>query len=431
MSMFYKETNFKETRKGRIPKEWDVKRLGEIAQDGGIYYGLTAKAIQKETEFRMLRTTDIKGYATDWTLLPFCEITERRNDLRKFSLRKGDLVVARAGTTGVSVLVDEDLNDTIFGSYLIKIALKTGVYPKFIHYFFQSKFYWDHITSGQAGSTLKNISLPILKSIEVPLPPLPEQQKIAEVLSTLDEAIQKTNEVIAKTERLKKALMQELLTKGIGHKEYEDTEIGKIPITWHVVELREVSKIKRGPFGGSIKKEIFVSKGFKVYEQKNVIHNDLSLGHYYINEAKFNEMKSFAIKEGDVLLSAAGTIGRVTIVPKYFEPGIINQALIKITLEKSKILIQYFNYLFNYQKYREKVIGSSHGATMKNISSVRNLGSLKIPLPPIEEQQKITEILSAVDKKLELERNEKAGLERIKRESTDLLLTGKIRIKVS
>jgi type I restriction enzyme S subunit len=264
----------------------------------------------------------------------------------------------------------------------------------------------------------------------MPYLPMVEQRAIVGVLGVVDSAIELADKVIAKTERLKKGLMQQLLTKGIIHKEFKDTEIRKIPNKWQFVELKEVSEIRRGPFGGSIKKEIFVPKGFKIYEQQNVIQGDLSLGHYYIDEAKFMEMKSFAIREGDILLSAAGTIGKTAIVPKHFEAGIINQALIKITLDNNRIMVPFFSYLFNHEPYRRRVVGSSHGATMKNISSVRNLGSLKIPLPSIREQQEIISILSTVDRRLQLEGAERERLTKIKLGLMDLLLTGKVRIKV-
>lgn len=205
--------------------------------------------------------------------------------------------------------------------------------------------------------------------------------------------------------------------------EFKETPVGKVPEVWHIVELNQVSDIKRGPFGGSIKKEIFVPKGFKVYEQKNVIHNNFNLGSYYIDENKFSEMKSFAIKEGDILLTGAGTIGKIAIVPECFEPGIINQALIKITLDNNKILVQYFHHLFNYEPYREMVLGSSHGATMKNISSIKNLGSLKIPLPPIKEQHGIVEVLSCVDLAIQNTSEVIAKTERLKKGLMQQLLT--------
>ena len=122
-----------------IPNGWKVMRLNDILTD--IYYGITAKAVEKNTGLRMLRTTDIKDYRVNWDKLPYCEITGRRNHIDKYLIKKNDLIVARAGTAGVSVLVEKNFNDVIFGSYLIKIRLRDDVCPKFVHYFFQSKLY--------------------------------------------------------------------------------------------------------------------------------------------------------------------------------------------------------------------------------------------------------------------------------------------------
>ena len=194
---------FKETEIGRIPKDWKLVRLEDIFDE--IYYGITAKATEKNTGIKMLRTTDIKNYSSDWNNLPFCEITEKKSNLDKYFLKKGDLIVARAGTVGVSVLVERDFNDIIFGSYLIKIRPKPEVNSRFLYYFFQSHTYWKHLLGAQ-GSTLKNINLPLLKSLKLPLPLLPEQQKIAEILSTVDKKLELLKKKKEKLEKIKKGL---------------------------------------------------------------------------------------------------------------------------------------------------------------------------------------------------------------------------------
>jgi type I restriction enzyme S subunit len=202
---------FKDTEIGKIPKDWELVKLSDIAED--IYYGITAKAVENKTGLKMLRTTDIKDYTVDWNSLPFCEVTEKRGDIQRFLLKKGDLIIARAGTTGVSVLVEKDVEDVIFGSYLIKVRLSRKVHPKFMHYFCQSRLYWDHITSSQAGSTLKNISLPVLRSLNVPLPSsIEEQQKIAEILFAIDKKLEIERKEKANLEKIKQGLMDLLLT---------------------------------------------------------------------------------------------------------------------------------------------------------------------------------------------------------------------------
>ncbi|SIM74149.1 type I restriction-modification system subunit S [Cuniculiplasma divulgatum] len=203
-------TRFKTTEIGEIPEEWDVKKIRELRQN--IYYGITAKATKENTNLRMLRTTDIKNFKFDLNNLPFCQITEKRSDLSKYFLKRNDIIIARAGTVGVSILVEENLNNVLFGSYLIKIIFKQETIDMpFIHYYFQSQLYWNNISNAQ-GSTIKNINLPFLNSLEIPLPPIPEQQKIAEILSTVDNKLELLGTKRDKLNVLKKGLMNDLLT---------------------------------------------------------------------------------------------------------------------------------------------------------------------------------------------------------------------------
>jgi type I restriction enzyme S subunit len=208
---FYRETEFQDSEIGKMPKDWRLVKISNIAED--IYYGITAKAVEHKTSLKMLRTTDIKDYNVDWDSLPFCEITEKRGNIQRFLLKKGDIIIARAGTTGVCVLVEKDFEDVIFGSYLIKVKLNGDVYPGFIYYFCQSHSYWDQITSGQAGSTIKNINLSLLKSLNVPLPSsVKEQIVITETLSTVDKAIELYRREKERLLRLRRSLMSVLLT---------------------------------------------------------------------------------------------------------------------------------------------------------------------------------------------------------------------------
>jgi type I restriction enzyme S subunit len=420
---FYKETEFRDTGIGRIPKEWELIKLSDIAED--IYYGITAKSVENETGLKMLRTSDIKDYTVDWGSLPFCEVTKKRGDIRRFLLRKRDLIIARAGTTGVSVLVEKDFENVFFGSYLIKVKLSPQVHAKFMHYFCQSHFYWDHITSSQAGSTLKNISLPILKSLKVPLPSsIEEQQKIAEILSIVDEAIQKTDEVIAKTERLKKGLMQELLTRGIGHKEFKDTEIGRIPKDWEVVKIGDIAQTSSGGTPNRAKKEYYNGNipWVKSSELKDNIIYDTE---EKITEEGLQNSSAKILPKGTLFVAMYGaTVGKTGIL------GIdaaMNQAICAIPPNKTFDL----NFLKNYIIFgRDRLISISSGGAQPNISQ-EIIRAFKIPLPSLQEQQRIAEILSTIDEKLETSKLEKARLERIKQWFMRELLSGRIRVRVA
>ena len=231
---------YKMTDIGEIPEGWKIDKVSNLKES--MYYGITAKSTEQSSHLRFLRTTDISNFNFDPNDLHYCEITGTKPDLSKYYLKQGDIIVARAGTVGVSVLVKRDLPNTIFGSYLIKIAFnKDLIYANFVHYYFQSDIYWNKLRAAQ-GSTIKNISLPFLRALLLPVPPLQEQQKIAKILSTADEAIQKVNEEITLTERLEKGLLQTLLTKGIGHTKFKMTELGEIPEEWKIGSLASVSE---------------------------------------------------------------------------------------------------------------------------------------------------------------------------------------------
>jgi len=150
-----------------------------------------------------------------------------------------------------------------------------------------------------------------------------------------------------------------------------------------------VAYFKRGPFGGSLKKEIFVRKGYRVYEQKNAINNDFSIGRYYITPEKYNEMIDFSIAKNDLIISCSGTMGRIAIVPEKFEPGIINQALLKLTPKPEKILGNYLKIILETDEVQKKYFVDTIGAAIKNVASVKVLKQIEIPLPPIEEQNNV------------------------------------------
>ena len=148
--------------------------------------------------------------------------------------------------------------------------------------------------------------------------------------------------------------------------------------------------IKRGPFGSAIKKAFFVPHGYKVYEQGNVIYNDFDRGSYFIDQRKFEELKDFEVHPGDVLMSCSGTVGKIAIVPESIQPGVINQALLKITLDDGIVDTPYFVYLLR-SRIEEIMLANTRGSAMVNISSVKDLRQIPFPFSSLPEQHKIVE----------------------------------------
>jgi type I restriction enzyme S subunit len=264
-----------------------------------------------------------------------------------------------------------------------------------------------------------------VERLEIPLPGLGEQEKIAEVLGVVDLAVAKTGEVIAKTERLKKGLMQTLLTRGIGHKEYKQTPIGKTPASWEVVKIEDVAETSSGGTPNRSKKEYY--GGSMPWVKSGELRDNI----IYDTEEKITEngLKNSSAKlfpRGTLLVAMYGaTVGKTGILGM---DATTNQAICAILPKNDTLNLTFLQYYIIFT--RSRWISQSSGGAQPNISQ-EIIRTSKIPLPQFGEQQKLAEILSTLDKKLALEKNEKARLERIKRGLMDLLLTGKVRVKVS
>lgn len=169
----------------------------------------------------------------------------------------------------------------------------------------------------------------------------------------------------------------------------------KIPNNWVWTRLGDLGDYKKGPFGSSLTKSMFVEKGIdtiKVYEQKNAIQKNAKIGNYYITKSYFLEaMTGFEVKPSDIIVSCAGTVGETYIIPNNAEKGIINQALMKISLKddiEKTYYLQYFDY-FLKEESKEK----SKGTAIKNIPPFKVFKEFPFPLPPLNEQKRIVEKL--------------------------------------
>jgi len=227
----------------------------------------------------------------------------------------------------------------------------------------------------------------ILKEKEILLPPVGEQKKIVKKIEGLFGEIDKAQKLRGEASEAAKNLFPAELHKIFteGKRKYKIEELGNIAV------------LVRGPFGGSLRKDIFVTFGDCVYEQGNVIDNDLKKFRYFITPKKFEEMKRFVVSAGDILMSCSGTIGKFVIIPKKFKKGIINQALLKIT-PKNETSSDFLKYAL------EEYLSSSNthfkGMAIKNIAAVKELKKIKIPLPLFAEQKKIVARLDALAEKV-------------------------------
>lgn len=169
---------------------------------------------------------------------------------------------------------------------------------------------------------------------------------------------------------------------------------------WVEKPLEQICTLVRGPFGGALKKEIFVSDGFVVYEQSHAIYSNLHSFRYRINEEKYKELKRFSVKSGDLIMSCSGTMGKFAMIPKNFEQGVINQALLKLTAKKGYDNL-FVKISLETEDNQNKLLSQSAGGAIKNVVAVSQIKELVVAVPSLSEQQKIAQCFSSLDKVIE------------------------------
>jgi type I restriction enzyme S subunit len=278
--------------------------------------------------------------------------------------------------------------------------------------------------------TQGNLNTGLVGRTQISLPSLDEQQGIVEVLSCVDIAIQKTDEVIVKTERLKKGLMQKLLTEGIGHKEFKDTPIGIVPTVWEIVRLGDVAtELGSGltPLGGS---RTYLEHGIPLIRSQNVQMNRLDFADIaYISQETHRAMKRSTVFHGDLLLNITGaSIGRVAVVPESIDEANVNQHVCRIRFSE-RMDSTFASFYLSSPKGQQQILSSQAGATRQGLN-YQQAKLIQLPCPSLNEQREIVRILSTIVGKLELEQKDRRKIERIKQGLMDMLLTGKVRVRV-
>ena len=368
------------------------------------------------------------------------------NNFPKVRLEEGDIVMSVRGTLGKIGLVKQEHEGSVITANLLRLSPdRSKVNSGWLLQVLLSPKFLGQLENVCSQTTIKTIQVPKLYKILVDCPPLAEQRRISEILSTLDETIEQTEVLIAKHQQIKAGLMQDLFTRGTtpnGHLRptreqapnlYKESPLGWIPKTWEVGRLSDyldpINGIKPGPFGSSITKDNYTASGFRVYGQEQVIAGSLEVGDYFISPSKFAEMRGFEVLANDVLLSLVGTVGCVLVVEPPFEPGIINPRLIRLRPGRDIALAHFLKYLLLTAGIRRQLDSLAGGGTMSVING-KVIRRLVAPLLAIHEQERIVERLDALDQSVISWSDDLSKLRQQKQGLMQDLLTGRMRVPV-
>ncbi|EGR3221513.1 hypothetical protein FP738_14595 [Vibrio parahaemolyticus] len=427
----------------RKPSDWDIKNLENIATF--ITKGATPTTYgfewveESSDSIPFLRSECVTANGFNRKGMNF--ISKKAHvTMGRSKIKSGDILMTITGNIGRIATLPDEIPEANINQHIAKISVIDGVSSSYVAQALQQERYnryYERILTGQA---YPQISLKQVRETPILLPPHPEQQKIAEVLSTVDKKIDLIDQKIAETEKLKTGLMQKLFSEGVGvqdengnwqpHTEFQDSPFGKIPKCWSVETLGEHTiKVGSGvtPKGGS---KAYVDTGIPLIRSQNVLFGKFKLDDVaFITEQQHEKMKGSQLKPKDVLLNITGaSIGRCAVLPADFEEGNVNQHVCIIRMSQA-ITPEFCGWFLNSNLGQKQIWNLQAGGNREGLN-FQQIRSFRVPVLTVEEQCSIVEILSTVSDKLNLLEQQKAETQQLKKGLMQKLLTGEWRVPV-
>jgi type I restriction enzyme S subunit len=409
-----------------IPEGWAEIKLGQIVKLQG---GNAFKSSDfKEKGIPIVRISNIQNNIVDLSSAVYFEESKH---FENFLISNGDILLAMSGATTGKIgryryPFKSYLNQRVGKFQIIKNSL---IDFDFLNHLVHSNIFTKNTMIDAIGGAQPNISSTQVEGVFYRIPPLPEQKKIASILTSVDEVIEKTQKQIDKLQDFKKATMNELLTKGIGHTEFKDSELGKIPKSWATVGVSDVCK---EIFLGLTSKVDYVDTGgFCLVRATDISKGvlDFSKAKQISKEQHQKLTKYRKAKKGDVLVSKSGSLGVCALVDTDTEFSIYESIIVMQSDEK--ILSSNFLLWFLRSSITQhQLLGDSVGSTVGHL----NLGDfrrLKMILPLLDEQLEISNKISEIDKYLNLKNIKLSRIQSLKKSLMQDLFTGKVRVSVN
>lgn len=428
------QAGYKSTELGDIPEGWEIVSLVDVADPNKPYaltggpFGSDLKSEEyTELGVRIIQLQNIKeGYFSNEYKIYTSEA--KANQLFNCNIFPNDIIIAKMAEPVARACIMPKLHERyLMASDGIRLAVNEEDYStKYVMYAINSSYFRQQAIDNSTGTTRLRIGLKTLKRLMLLKPSKEEQQKIATILSTVDKDIEKTEAIIEQTEKVKKGLMQQLLTKGIGHTNFKKTEIGKIPDKWGIKTLGEVAeKIQDGThFSPNT-----VENGYKYITSKNIrpFRFDLEDLKYISKEDHEKIYKRCDVKKGDVLLTKDGVNTGNTLINTFEEEVSLLSSVCFIRCG-NELNNEYLCQYLNSDNLRKSINEKMTGNAIKRLT-LTTIKSMEIALPPIIEQKQIASILSSFDEKISKENAKLFQLTKVKKGLIQSLLTGKVRVK--
>ena len=370
--------------------DWEQRELAELCN---VYDGTHQTPRYTNSGVMFVSVENIKTLESD----KYISEDDFKNEFKIFP-EFGDILLTRIGDVGSANII----LDNIKRAYYVSLAL---LKPKGIN----SLFLLALLSSASVQSEIwkrtlhiafpKKINKNEISKVIVSKPSILEQKKIGELIYALDQIITLHQRKLDKLQATKKALLQEMFPE-----EGQDKPKRRFKGFTDAWEQRKFldlldaqNGIRRGPFGSSLKKDSFVKKSdYVVYEQQNAIYDNYET-RYFISKEKYNELIRFNIQPGDFIMSGAGTIGRISMVPDGIKKGVFNQALIRFKVNKDSINPLYFLKFMQSDMMQKQLTQANPGSAMTNLVPMDELKKWDVTIPSLEEQNRISTFINQID----------------------------------
>ena len=394
-----------------VPPNWIKVRFDEIAEN-------ITDRVDKPNESGLEYYIGLEHLDTDQIRIKRFGSTE---DVKatKFLCKRGDIIFGKRRSYLRKVAVTD--RDAVVSAHSMVIRPKGDlIVPEFLPCFMQSSLFWKTAHAISEGSMSPTIKWKTLAKQDFWIPTIEEQKKISEIIWNIQDTIEKSVDLINTTNELKSKLLNELLTKGIGHKKFKDTDIGKIPLNWDIIKLSSILKINKASINPQqYPDELFSYYTIPGYDDKKTI--------YYENGSDIKSLK-FIIENDSVLFSKLNPrINRVWKISKHDGKRQICSTEFIVYETNDFANLNYLFYLLQSSKIQEefKILQTGTSNSHKRVSPKDTL-KLTIPLPNLDEQNEIVNALSKCDKLSATFKLNVAHITNLKKKLTNDYLSGKL-----
>jgi type I restriction enzyme S subunit len=429
---FYKETELRETEVGRIPKDWNIESIKDIADvKGGKRLPKGDKLVDDKTPYPYIRILDFTEGKINVEDIKYLHPSTQKK-ISRYIISSEDVYISIAGTIGLAGLIPKELDGTNLTENAAKLCNLRKIEKAFLAYLLNSAILQSQIKALIGKGSQPKLALFRIEKLLIPFPSYSEQKNISRFLLLIDLAIDVTDSIIQKTQELKKGLMQELLTKGIGHKEFKySKELGcEMPKEWEAKKIVDLFDVETGTTP-STKDKSFWEEGTinwitptdlsKLNDEINI-----TISERKITEKAVKECSLSMLPKDSIILSTRAPVGYVAVLN---QKSTFNQGC-KGLIPRTEYQIDSKYYCYFLISRKDVLENYSGGSTFKELSK-QWLENLSVPYLSFKEQQLISNILMNIDNNMEKEKKTKAELEILKKGLMQSLLTGQVRMKVN